>query len=151
MFASSRNWKTSQDRGKDECSNIQSDPKWKPASECSWPQTKGVLRLCTVALNWAKARLSPLPSHPTARTHNTLGPGQAYVVDDALFRRAIAQHRIDFFSYVVWLAVKRSQIFRWTDHPLLTLINNHKKVLVLQKLGGLLKVRSFRAVVGLQL
>ena len=36
-FFSSRNWETSQDRGKDECSNVQRHPGWKPAPERSWP------------------------------------------------------------------------------------------------------------------
>ena len=36
-FFSGRNWRTSQDRGKDECSNVQRHPGWKPAPERSWP------------------------------------------------------------------------------------------------------------------
>ena len=39
MFFSSRNWETSQDRGKDEFSNVKRHSGWKPAPERSWPQT----------------------------------------------------------------------------------------------------------------
>ena len=39
IFFSGRSWETSQDRGKDECSNVQRHPGWKAAPDCSWPQT----------------------------------------------------------------------------------------------------------------
>ena len=45
MFFSGRNWETSQDRGKDECSNVQRVPWWKPAPECSGPQTGAKVHL----------------------------------------------------------------------------------------------------------
>ncbi|XP_068080295.1 transmembrane and coiled-coil domains protein 1b isoform X2 [Danio rerio] len=45
----------------------------------------GVLTLCTVAVNRAKAPLPPLLSPPTACTRITFGPGRAYIIDAALF------------------------------------------------------------------
>ena len=44
MFFSSRNWETSQDRGKDEYSNVQRHPGWKPAPEHSRPQTGAIFQ-----------------------------------------------------------------------------------------------------------
>ena len=41
MFFSGRDWETSQDRGRDEQSNVQRDPWWKLAPERSGPQTGG--------------------------------------------------------------------------------------------------------------
>jgi hypothetical protein len=46
IFFSARDWETSQDRGKDEWSKLQSDP-WKPASEHSVPQTRAKVHLPT--------------------------------------------------------------------------------------------------------
>lgn len=40
MLVSGRNWKTSQDWQKDECSNVQKAPGWKPASSYSGSQTE---------------------------------------------------------------------------------------------------------------
>ena len=42
---SSKNWETSHDRGKGECSNVQRHPGWKPAPERSWPQTGATVHL----------------------------------------------------------------------------------------------------------
>ena len=45
MFFSGRNWETSHDRGKDEWRNVQRHPGWKPAPDCSWPQTWATVHL----------------------------------------------------------------------------------------------------------
>ena len=46
FFFSGRDWETSQDRGKDEQSKVQRDPWWKPAPECSGPQTGAKVSEC---------------------------------------------------------------------------------------------------------
>lgn len=51
-----RNWETSQDKGKDECSNVHRHPGCKPAPEQSWPQTGTTGHLSAGQQPWAHSQ-----------------------------------------------------------------------------------------------